>query len=416
MAKMTEKPMAKQKQSLAAFLLSKKKLSIPGISILFSLFIGVLLMLLTGFNPAALFVAILRGTFGINVNSSTNTFNARYIGEFFVTVMPIALTGIAVAFSFRIGLFNIGAEGQLLVGSFAAILTGLSFPGLHKALLLPLVLINSCLAGAFWGAIPGILKARFNIHEVVVTIMLNYAALYATNYGYLQIPGSSALKTSTLPDAALLHSDFLSSITNNSRLHWGFLLVIFALILFWFLIEKTSFGYELRATGYNLHAAKFAGMKTQQNIMLSMTISGAFAGLAGAIVAVGTFSYGRVIASFENYGFDGIAVALVGNNTALGIFIASLLFGSFKAAQPIMQTRNVPRDIITIIIATVVLVLGMQTGIRILLENIVRKEKQKEKGLAETAKLAKTAGLAETANKTAKLAKTTTKSGEPDNV
>lgn len=369
--------MSKKKQPLVETLLNNQNISIPVISIFCGLAGGIILMIATGYNPLDLFAAVLRGTFGINLNSSSKFFNARYIGEFIVYAMPITLTGLSVAFAFRIGLFNIGAEGQLMMGSWAAIATAMSASTLPKIILLPLVVLSGMLAGAIWGGIPGVLKARFNIHEVVVTIMLNYTALYFTNFGYLLLPHTSMVKTDPIPDAAKLHSSLLSSLTNNSRLHWGFIIVILSLFIFWFIIEKTTFGYELRATGYNKHASQFAGIKVNRNITLSMMISGAFAGLAGVLIAVGTFSYGRVLPGFENYGFDGIAVALIGNNTAFGIFFAGLLFSSLKSAQPIMQTRSIPRDIITIIMAIVILMVGMQNGIRILLENIKRKKMQK---------------------------------------
>ena len=366
--------------SIIEYLLTKQKISIPIISVLCGFFIGILLMIFTGYNPFDLFIAILRGTFGINLQSNTsrNFFNARYIGEYFVYVMPIILTGLSVAFALRVNLFNIGSEGQLMMGSWAAISVGISFPNLPQIILLPMVIIAGIITGALWGVIPGILKAKFNIHEVVVTIMLNYAALYFTNFGYLQLPRESMVKTNHLPDAALLHSDFLSSITRNSRLHWGFILVIIAIIVFFVIINKTTFGYELKATGYNLKAANLAGIKVNTNIMFSMMIAGAFAGLAGVIIATGTFSYGRVLPGFENYGFDGIGVALIGNNSAIGVLFAGLLFGSLKSAQPIMQTRKIPRDIITIIIATVIIMMAMQHGIRMLLQHIQKRNKRKK--------------------------------------
>ncbi len=367
--------------SIAKRLLAKQKISIPIIAVLCGLLSGVFLMIITGYNPIDLFIAILRGTFGINLqsNSSKNFFNSRYIGEYFVYVMPIILTGLSVAFALRVGLFNIGAEGQLMMGSWAAVSTGLLFPELPKILLLPMVIIAGLITGALWGAIPGILKAKFNIHEVVVTIMLNYVALYFTNFGYLQLPRNSMVKTNPLPESALLHSDFLSSLTRNSRLHWGLIVVILAIIAFWIIINKTTFGYELKATGYNQKAAHLAGIKVNTNIVLSMMISGAFAGLAGVVISIGTFSYGRVLAGFENYGFDGIGVALIGNNAAIGVLLAGLLFGSLKSAQPIMQTRKIPRDIITIIIATIIIIVAMQHGIRMFLHYLQKRKHGQKK-------------------------------------
>lgn len=352
------------------------KITIPIISVILGLVGGIIILLFSGHNPIDLFRAILRGTFGINIGGRGNIFNTRYIGEFFVVVMPICLTGLAVGFSFRTGLFNIGAEGQLMLGSLAAIAAGLLLPPMPKIIYLPLVIIAGTAAGAFWGFIPGILKALYNVHEVVVTIMLNYTALYLTNYTYQLLPIASRVKTETLDNNATLHSDFLSAITNNSRLHWGIILIVLAVLVYWIIMEKTTLGFELRSTGFNRHAALYSGINVNKNITLAMMISGGFAGLAGTIIAIGTFSYGRVLPGFENYGFDGIAVALVGNNGALGILLSSLLFGSLKTAQPIMQTRGIPRDIIGIIIALIILFVAMQHGIKkilTILENRVQK-------------------------------------------
>jgi len=345
---------------------------IPLIAILLGFIVGSLVMIISGINPSKLFISLTRSVFGINldkIGTGKSVFNPRYVGEYFVYCMPIVLTGLSVAFAFRTGLFNIGAEGQLMVGSFASILIGIMVPG-PSFLILILMILGGGLAGAIWGFVPGYLKARFNVHEVVVTIMMNYTALYLTNYYYKQLPGSSNSKTIELDEGLTLKSEFLSSITNNSRLHWGFIIVIIAIIIFWFIIEKTTFGYELKAVGYNPHAARYAGMKVERNAALSMMIAGAYAGLGGVIIAIGTFGYGRVLPAAEGYGFDGIAVALVGGNTALGSLFGGLLFGSLKAAQPIMQSSGIPRDIAIIISSMIVLFVAMQNGIKLVLKHI----------------------------------------------
>ncbi|PKM66041.1 MAG: ABC transporter permease [Firmicutes bacterium HGW-Firmicutes-2] len=348
------------------------KFVIPAIAIFLGFFVGSIILILTGQNPIKLFTSIIRGVLGIDmsrIGSGRSVFNARYVGEYFVFAMPIILTGLSVAFAFRTGLFNIGAEGQLLVGSFASVAAGvtLDLPGV---ILLPVVILSGTLAGAIWGFVPGILKAKFNVHEVVVTIMMNYTALYLTNYYLKQLPGSDNVKSIPLPAGATLKSEFLIEMTNRSRLHWGFILVIIAIFIFWYIIEKTTFGYELKAVGYNPHAARYAGMKVERNAALSMAIAGAFSGLAGTVIAIGTFGYGRVLGSFENYGFEGIAVALVGGNTALGSVFGGLLFGSLSAAQPVMQSSGIPRDIAIIISSTIILFVAMQNGIKIILKRI----------------------------------------------
>lgn len=348
------------------------RIVIPAIAIFLGFLVGTIIMLLTGENPLALFSSLSRGVLGINlrnIGTSRSFFNPRYPGEFVVFAMPIILTGLSVSFAFRTGLFNIGAEGQLLVGAFASIAVGILVDG-PNFIVLMLMILAGILAGGIWGFIPGFLKARFNVHEVVVTIMLNYTALYLTNYYLVELPGSSNSKTVELAEGLTFKSEFLSGITNSSRLHWGFIIVILAALSFWFIINKTTFGFELKAVGHNPFAAKYAGMKVELNAALSMAIAGAYAGLAGTLIAIGTFGYGRVLSSFENYGFDGIAVALVGGTSALGSVLAGFLFGALKAAQPIMQSSGVPRDIAIIISSMIVLFVAMQNGIKIILEKM----------------------------------------------
>lgn len=347
------------------------KVVIPSIAILSGFIVGSLIMLMTGLNPLNLLLSLIRGIFGVQIEKiGVGTFfNARHVGELFVNAMPIILTGLSVAFAFRTGLFNIGAEGQLMVGSCTAVAIGILMPGPPFIVLLVMI-VSGTLAGAIWGFVPGILKARFNVHEVVVTIMLNYTALFLTNYYYKQLPGSTTSKTVELAHEVTLKSEFLFNMTNKSRLHWGFILVAIAVIVFWFIIDKTTFGYELKAVGFNPHAAKYAGMKVERNAALSMMIAGGFAGLAGVVLAIGTFGYGRVLPGFENYGFDGIAVALVGGNTALGSLFGGMLFGALKNSQSFMQVANIPKDIATIISSMIILFIAMQNGIKIFLKRV----------------------------------------------
>ncbi len=342
---------------------------VPFIAILGAFILGTIIMLITGENPLDAYKSIIRSVSGINLAKigTDKFFNPRMIGEYITVLLPIILTGLSVAFAFRTGLFNIGAEGQLMMGSLTAIVIGIMFE-LPKIIHLPLVIFGAVLAGALWGAIPGYLKARFRVHEVVVTIMLNYVALYTSNWVLKALPGSNNVKTVPVHETANLRSEFLRGITNGSRLHWGFVLVILAVIFFWYIIDKTTFGYELRAVGYNSEAAKYAGMKVNRNVMLSMAIAGGFAGLAGAMIAVGTFDYGRVIATAEGFGFDGIAVALLGGNTALGSVFGGILFGGLKSAQKFMQSNGIPQEIAIIISSLMVLFVAMKFGIQDILK------------------------------------------------
>ena len=344
-----------------------KRLSrwIPVIAVLLGFLFGALVMLLTGENPVILFKSVIRAVFGINldyIGDPKRFFSVRTLANYFVYVMPIVLTGLSVAFAFRTGLFNIGAEGQVIVGSMMAAIIGVLFDG-PKIILLPAVIVGGALAGAVWGFIAGYLKAKYNVHEVVVTIMLNYTARYLSNYLLKQLPGSKPHETVMLHSNALLQSKFLSALTERSLLHWGFILVMIAIVIFSYIINKTTFGYELKAVGYNPFAAEYAGMKVKRNAALSMAISGAFSGLAGVIIVAGTFGKGRVLSGFENYGFDGIAVALIGGNTGLGSLFSGMLLAALKASQPIMDGQGVPNAIAVIISASIIVFVAMKTGL-----------------------------------------------------
>jgi len=336
------------------------------ISVAGGFLLGAIILLSTGRNPLAMFSSLFMGITGINLRAGT--FNPRYIGELVIQVLPILLTGLSVGFAFRSGHFNIGAEGQLMMGAVFAAFAAfwIDAPAWFHV---PLCLLSAMLGGAIWGAIPGFLKAFFNVHEVVVTIMLNYGGLYLGNLLTLYAIGTlDRIKTAPFPPSALLKSPFLESITNGSRLNWAFVPAAIAVLAYWVVMEKTSFGYGLRAAGFNKDAARAAGMPVRRDTVLSLAISGAFAGLAGATISMGVFGFGRFLPSFEGYGMDGIAVALVGANVAPGILLSSVLFGALKAAGPLMQSAQIPKEIGSIISSSIVLFVAMRLGIERLAE------------------------------------------------
>jgi simple sugar transport system permease protein len=355
---------------------------IPIVCVLLGFAVAVVIVFATGKAPGGMFLAMLQSFSG--VNAEAGTFNPRYIGEFVVQSMPIILSGLAVGFAFRVGLFNIGAEGQLMMGSLASIAVALCVKASAPWHVI-LVLLAAMAAGALWGAIPGYLKARFNVHEVVMTIMLNYVALFFCNWMIVSVFGSTDhIKTAMFPQSALLKSPVLTALTNGSRLNWGFIPVVLAVIAYWFIIERTTFGFSLRAVGFNKEAARCAGMKVERSVVMSMVLSGAFAGLGGAVLTVGTFNYGRVLSAAEGYGMAGIAVALVGGNNAIGILFSGLLFGMLNAAQPLMQSQGIPKDIANIIQASIVLFVAMKYGIDFLIKKIAP---PKPEGIDEEARV-----------------------------
>ncbi|MBP1968042.1 simple sugar transport system permease protein [Virgibacillus natechei] len=330
---------------------------VPLISIFIGLFAGAIIMLVFGYNPIEGYVALWHGAFG----------DLYFIGETIRQATPYILTGLAVAFAFRAGLFNIGAEGQVFVGWIAAVWIGTTMDA-PMYIHLPVAIIVAAVAGALWGFIPGLLKARLGVHEVIVTIMLNYVALYSSNAIVRTVLSNNEDRTENVAPSASLASDWLQELTYFSRMHYGILIALFAAVIMWFIIERTTIGYELKSVGYNKHASKYAGMSVKRNIILAMVISGAFAGLAGSMEGLGTFQHMTTQSGFTNLGFDGIAVALLGANTALGVVLAALLFGALKVGALNMPTESgVPNELVDIIIALIIFSVASSYIIRLLI-------------------------------------------------
>jgi len=344
-----------------------RKISIPVISVLLGIIVGTIIMLVSGYDPAAAYIALWNGAFG----------EVYFVGEVVRQITPLILAGLAVAFAFRTGLFNIGVEGQLIVGWLAAVWVGVAFD-LPKIIHLPLAVLAGAAAGALWAFVPGFLKARFRVHEVIVSIMMNYIALHVSNYLIRNVLTEKADRTENIPASASLRSDFLSSMTDYSRLHWGILIALGCVLIMWLILQKTVKGYELKAVGFNQHASQYAGMNVNRNIVLSMVISGAFAGLAGTMEGLGTFEYVSNKAGFTGVGFDGIAVALLGANGPLGIVFAAALFGFLKVGALNMPLEaGVPNEMVDIIIALIVFFVAANYMIRIFLEKLSKNKSKK---------------------------------------
>lgn len=327
---------------------------VPVFSALFGLLVGAIVMLVSGYDPVVGYSALLDGMFG----------NPRAVGETIRTMLPLVLAGLSVAFAFRTGLFNIGVEGQLLVGWLASVWVGYALD-LPKVIHLPLSILAAAVAGGIWGFVPGYLKGKFKVNEVIVTIMMNYIALYVTYDLIKRFLHAGNEKTYDVKESASLASSWLSSLTGGSRLHWGIIVVLLAAVLMWFLLDRTTLGYELKAVGYNQHASYYAGMQVSRNVILSMTIAGAFAGIAGSMEGLGTFQYMTATTSFTGVGFDGIAVALLGMNNPFGIILSALLFGGLKSAAPQMNfTANVPSELINVIVACIIFFVACSYVIR----------------------------------------------------
>ncbi|MCZ2257004.1 ABC transporter permease [Sporosarcina sp. G11-34] len=338
-------------------------LLIPTISIFLGLLVGAIVMWMSGYNPINGYIALWNGIFGSSYS----------IGETIRQISPYLLAGLAVAFAFRTGLFNIGVEGQLIVGWFAAAYVGMAFD-LPKMIHLPLALLAAAVAGALWGLVPGILKATLRVHEVIVTIMMNYIALHVVNALIKSISGGS-FKLDKINESASLRSEFLSNLTDFSTLHYGILVALAMVGVMWFILEKTKTGYELKSVGLNDEASRYAGMNVNKNIVLSMVVSGAFAGLGGAMEALGTFGNISNMPGFTGIGFDGIAVALLGANTPLGVIFGATLFGSLKyGANNMPNAADIPVEIVSIVIALVIFFVASGYIIRVLLTRLSKKK------------------------------------------
>jgi len=282
--------------------------------------------------------------------------------ESLVTSTPYIFAGLAVAIGFRGGLFNIGAEGQFYMGALASAFVGYSITGLPWYIHLPLAILAGAIGGAIWGAIPGYLKAVTGAHEVVNTIMMNYIAFRFSDWllnGPMKAPGYRPI-TPVIESTAELPRFF----SDPLRFNWGFVLALLvALLAYWFLF-KTTLGFEIRTVGTNPDAARYSGMSILRNIVLVMTISGALAGLAGASQVLGVDHWvGQGFSA--GYGFDAIALALVGKSHPLGVVLAALLFGTLRSGATRMQSMaGIPIDIISIIQGLVIVFVAAPEIIR----------------------------------------------------
>lgn len=287
------------------------------------------------------------------------------IMESLVVATPYILVGLAVALSFRAGLFNIGAEGQYFVGGLLCVYVGYSLKGLPIYIHLPLTLLAGMVGGGLWGAIPGLLKALTGAHEVINTIMMNYIAFALSDWllnGPMQRPGGFTPVSPEIQPSAMLPSLFPTPI----RFHAGFFLALACAAAVYWLLFKTTVGFELRSVGANPHAARYAGMNLTRNFVLAMFLSGGLAGLAAANEISGLTHY-MPNAFSAGYGFDSIALALLGKSHPVGVVLASLLFGILRAGATRMQSAaNIPIDIISILQATIIIFIAAPEIIRMI--------------------------------------------------
>src|SRR6187397_162233 len=329
--------------------------------------VGGIIVLLIGDNPFQTFYQLVGNSFG----------SLNDLGYTLFIATPLIFTGLAVAVAFRCGLLNIGAEGQLYVAAFATAWVGIKFGGtivnifgkeenwswysLPTILLVTLCFLTAVAAGGIWGAIPGILRAKFGSHEVINTIMLNFIGIalvsYFTQY-YYKIPGDAIMQSAPIGNAATIPklNQYLTFLPPDVPLNVAFLLAILMCVLVYVFLWKTKWGYELRAVGENPSAAEYGGISPQRQIIIAMTFSGALAGMV-AIGEVLGYRYRYYDGFSDGWGFLGIAVALLGRNHPLGIFIAAIFFAVLKRGEIFVdiETKYVSKDLVEVLQAIIII-------------------------------------------------------------
>ncbi len=415
-----------------------REIAIPILAVITALALGALVILSVGGNPLVAYKGLIDGAF----------LKKRAFTETLVATTPYIFLGLAVAFGFKCGLFNIGAEGQFYIGEIAAVLVGYSFQGLPAYIHLPAALLAGILAGAVWSAIPGYLRGAFGAHEVITTIMMNYVAIYLAEYlvglkGPMRDPKASVPQTRPIaPSAAIPRLNELPGIMQNpmvrlgwglafavtvyillkwwlgkrmtkssqstaisaaialvigalvfiglahlkalggpftdpaDRLHLGFFLALLVAAFIWWLLNKTTLGFEVRTVGANPDAAEYAGISIVKNFVLAMGISGGLAGLAGSVEVLGLE---RMLKSFfsAGYGFDSIAVALLAKNDPFGIIASAFLFGSLRNGADLMELRSgISKHVIGMVQALVLLFVAAPIIIRWIYRIKARREEK----------------------------------------
>ena len=370
----------------------RKPITSAIVAILFGFFVATIVLASAGYDPIEAFGALIDGMIG----------KPKYIANVIIKATPLLFTGVAVAFAFRVGLFNIGAEGQYVFGTVFATIVGILLD-LPPVLQIPVVLLVGMLAGAAAGALVGWLKAKFGIHEVITSIMLNWISLYFNNFVVNSEAFHKANSTKSLPinssGYTMLFTDMKSSPDGLAALkdipivgdaiartdaNVGIIVAIIAAIFIGWLLMRTKVGYEMRAVGFNRDAAQFTGINVKRNLVLCMAISGALCGVAGALNITGLNPHSiSVLAAFENYGFNGLSVAFIAGCSPVGCIPASLLFaGLLYGGQSVQQVVGAPSEIISIIIGTIVFFMALGGVIPMLAEYLDRRRAKQAK-LAE---------------------------------
>ncbi len=322
------------------------------IAIVTGFVVGAVLLAIIGISPAAAYGRLAEGIFG----------KPKYIFWSIVYASPLILTGLSVAFSFKTGVFNIGAEGQFVVGSLAAVIVGTSLdlpPIIH-----PIVCaVAAMAAGALWGILVAVLKVKKGINEVLSYIMFNWIAYYLSNYmvntEFLHNEGNAEATKDIMESASIVMPDFITKLTGCKNTNWGIIIAIAAAVVIWFIISKTTLGFQLRAVGFNKSAAEYGGINSDAAVMKAMAISGAMAGLGGMVQLTGMSNRISQFAGQEGFGFEGITVALIASSNPIGCVFSGIFYGMMKYGGTKLTLINAPSEVIDIIMGVIVLFIAI---------------------------------------------------------
>lgn len=327
-------------------------------------------MLIFGYDPIWGYEGLFQTAFG----------NIKNIGEIFRAMAPLILVALGFSVASRAGFFNVGLPGQALAGWIAAGWFALSHPDMPRPLMILCTIVIAALAGGIAGAIPGVLRAYLGTSEVIVTIMMNYIILYSGNAVIQNLFSKNIMRTTDssiyVGANASYQTEWLSALTNNSRINIGIFIAFIGVAIIWFLLNKTTLGFEIRSVGLNPHASEYAGMSAKRTIILSMIISGAFAGLGGVVEGLGTFQNVFVQSSSISIGFDGMAVSLLAANNPIGILFAAFLFAVLSVGAPGMNIAGIPPELIKVVTASIIFFVG----IHYIIEHFLKPRKQEKGG------------------------------------
>ncbi len=329
--------------------------------------IGAVFLLIAGISPAVAYGKLLNSIFG----------KPKYLFWTLIYASPLIFTGLSVAFSFRTGVFNIGAEGQFVMGTLTACVLGI-LVDLPAVIHVPLCIIAAAAAGMIWSLIVGVLKVKRGIHEVLSFIMFNWIAFYLSNYvvnlSVIHKEGGGEASKDVLESSRLLFPEGLRKALDCSAANWGIIMAIVAAGVIWVVIEKTTLGYQLKAVGFNSNAALYAGINADRSVLTALGISGALAGLGGAVQILGMSGRLSQFAGQEGFGFEGITVALIGSSSPIGCIFSGLFYGAMKYGGSKLSMVKAPSEVVDIIMGCVILFIAISQIFRVLFARFGKKE------------------------------------------